>query len=237
MAFAPIQEGFYASGHPDLTTDFPNPLGLVKVTGNGEYLEPVRFAGKLDFHIKASAHDASSIYLYNEESIPELPAGLLYTMDGGQTWKGVAAYPGIGEPTALSAHPNEASTAALIIGESVFLTSNFGEGFIPIRDVRDPSAITFHLDGKRLLIGNTALHSYDLGTGQITPFPSPLLVEDTISHVAFNHSDAAQIIVATGNHGVFATRNAGIHWVEISSNEAVKDDSVDEEPCDCGSTG
>ncbi|MBT3274133.1 MAG: hypothetical protein HN368_13330 [Spirochaetales bacterium] len=235
MAFAPVRDGFYASGHPDLTTQYPNPLGLVKVIDAGANLELVRFAGQLDFHNVAAAHDASSIYVYNDESVPEMSQGMHYSVDNGVTWQAVSANVGVGEPSSLSAHPTVAGTVALITGGSILLSTDFGGTFFTVDGIDDPSALVFHPDGKRLLIGDSGLHAYDLAARYVTSFSVSFTVDDAITHIAVNHADVDQIVVATESHAIYATLDAGGEWVTISSSDGTDEHVEEEEPCDCGS--
>ena len=218
MGFAPVRDGFYASGHPDLTTDLPNPLGLVKLTIGGEYQHPMSYSGVLDFHNIAAGFNAGSIYVYNENSIPGLPNGLNYSIDDGESWHAVAEYPGTEAPAYLSAHPTNSGTAAIIISGAVFLTSDFGRNYTNIEATAYPTVLFFHPDGEQLLIGKEKIYSFDLLTGEITFYPAPSLTDDVISHIAVSQTIFSHIVVTTAGNAVFTSQNGGDDWIEISAH-------------------
>ncbi|MGM0928979.1 MAG: F510_1955 family glycosylhydrolase [Actinomycetota bacterium] len=58
MGFAPAGEDhFYASGHPGMGTDMPDPVGLIHSTDGGETWEPLSLQGESDFHALTVTRD------------------------------------------------------------------------------------------------------------------------------------------------------------------------------------
>ena len=220
MGFAPVHDGFYASGHPDRSTDLPNPLGLVKVTEGGRHISRIRFEGELDFHLLAAGYYARSLYVYNEKTIPDLSSGLHYSEDGGKNWISATGYTGTA-PYRLAAHPGNSEMMALISGESVFVTVDYGKNFRRIEPGFLPTAITFHPDSTSLLVGGSDLLTYNLNSLTAAASPHPdIPAGDGISYIAVHHANPKLIAVATLNRSVFVSWDAGATWLEITATEA-----------------
>ena len=215
MGFAPFDGGFYAGGHPDLSTDLPNPLGLVKVSEDGDHVEQIRFAGEHDFHLIASGRSGQYIYLYNDTPSRELDKGLYYTTDYGAHWRRVSGYPVTEDPVQLSAHPNEESTMALIAGEDVYLTVDYGQSFTSFDVVESPTALAFHPDGRHLLIGKRELQKIDLTTGSATPFPGPGIDNEVFTDISVSFYEPRHIAAVTSSKSVWLTLDSGIQWANV----------------------
>lgn len=237
MGFAPVADGFYASGHPDLSTDLPNPLGIVKVTDNGESLELIRFDGEIDFHRVAAGYFTNTIYLFNESPHIDLASGLHYSVDSGKSWIKIDSYKD-GDPQQLAAHPSAAGNLALINENGLFLTENAGKTFTKIELDFTPSAIAFGSKNSVLYIGGTeALYSYDLKKRAVMLLPSPdISHDDSISNIAVSPGRPTHLAFATKNRIVFRSTDGGVNWQDLTLDESdtEHDESVEEESCDCG---
>ena len=218
MGFAPFDGGFYAGGHPDLSTELPNPLGLVKVYENGAHVEPVAFSGEYDFHLIASGRSGQSIYLYIDTPSQDLQRGLYYSTNFGARWQRVDGYPVREDPVQLSAHPTQDSTIALIAGNAAYLTVDYGQSFTLLDTVESPTAITFHPDGRHLLIGRQDVQKLDLTTDSTTPFPGPHIGSDVFTHISINSYEPQHIAATTNGKSVWLTIDSGTHWTKILEN-------------------
>jgi hypothetical protein len=56
MGYVAVDTGFYSSGHPDLSTDFPPLLGLVKSEDEGHSIQSLAFGGESDFHLMSAGY-------------------------------------------------------------------------------------------------------------------------------------------------------------------------------------
>jgi photosystem II stability/assembly factor-like uncharacterized protein len=75
-----IDEGvFYASGHPGLTQDLPNPLGLLLSDNAGETWRSHSLSGHVDFHLLRVSGDTLVGIAANFNSV-------LVSTDGGTNW-------------------------------------------------------------------------------------------------------------------------------------------------------
>ncbi len=70
---------FLGSGHPDLQTDLPPLLGLIRSDNAGRTWKPVSLLGKADFHVLRAA--GRRVYGVNAAD-----AKLFVSSDGGRTW-------------------------------------------------------------------------------------------------------------------------------------------------------
>jgi photosystem II stability/assembly factor-like uncharacterized protein len=89
---------FYASGHPGVGSDLPNPLGLMKSSDGGKTWDQLSRQGESDFHALTTAK--SGIVAFD---------GTLRTSPDGKAWTTVAA--GFA-PAVLAGHPHSDTVLA-----------------------------------------------------------------------------------------------------------------------------
>ncbi|MCT4782617.1 MULTISPECIES: F510_1955 family glycosylhydrolase [Exiguobacterium] len=86
MGFELVEDGFYASGHPEPQSAYKNPLGVVRGTDRGETLEIRSLEGEADFHHMSVGYRSESLYVYLEEPTSELRPGFYRSLDKGETF-------------------------------------------------------------------------------------------------------------------------------------------------------
>lgn len=87
MGFEVVEDGFYASGHPDRRTDFKNPLGVLYGKDHGTMLEARSLEGEADFHYMSAGYETGTLYVYLEEATSQLETGFHRSTDGGRTFE------------------------------------------------------------------------------------------------------------------------------------------------------
>ncbi|MHA2033220.1 MAG: F510_1955 family glycosylhydrolase [Candidatus Kariarchaeaceae archaeon] len=141
MGFAPVDDEFYSSGHPAHNTDLLNPLGLVKVSDDGEDFTSLVFAGVIDFHLMAAGHYSHTIYVITEESHPQLESGLNYSPDDGKTWTHINMNRQIIGASRIAVHPTDVRSVAVATKKGLYLSNDFGNRFDRLADEKTVTAI------------------------------------------------------------------------------------------------
>ncbi|WP_427008255.1 F510_1955 family glycosylhydrolase [Pseudarthrobacter sp. H2] len=108
---------FYASGHPGVGSEMPNPLGLIRSTDGGKTWEQLSRQGESDFH--ALTTTKSGIVAFDGE---------LRTTPDGKTWKTVAA---AFAPAALAGHP-DSDTVLATTPEGIQRSADGGNTWAPV---------------------------------------------------------------------------------------------------------
>jgi hypothetical protein len=99
----------YGSGHPDLRSGLPNPLGFVRSPDGGLTWETLALAGEVDFHaLTVQASNGEVLYGFNVVRSP----GLYRSLDGGRTWEALPSDTllRVGGAMSLEVDPRDAET-------------------------------------------------------------------------------------------------------------------------------
>jgi hypothetical protein len=114
-----INDGvFYASGHPGLTQDLPNPLGLLLSDNAGETWRSHSLSGHVDFHLLRVSGDTLVGIAANFNSV-------LVSTDGGTNWLTLVT------PvfTDLDMNPTEPREMLLVSDGALFLSTDAATSF------------------------------------------------------------------------------------------------------------
>ncbi|WP_131103852.1 F510_1955 family glycosylhydrolase [Ornithinimicrobium sufpigmenti] len=153
MSFAVDADGtYYASGHPGLQTDLPEPLGLLTSADGGMTWTVASRGGESDFHALTTSgstvvgydgtlRTSSDRRTWHERSITAPPralaaspggtllattaAGLLRSTDDGATWDALAPP----EPAVLVAWADASTVVALTTGGKVATSTDEGQSW------------------------------------------------------------------------------------------------------------
>ncbi|MEZ4584235.1 MAG: hypothetical protein R3A10_21820, partial [Caldilineaceae bacterium] len=212
--FAPVADGFYSSGQPDLGDDEPDPLGLVKSEDMGETLEWLAFTGESLFNQMGAGYRSNTVYVINEEENSQLPPGLHYTQDDGATW-GTSAAQGIRAVTLqVAVHPDDPAVVALPSYAGLYLSTDFGDTFNVISqgfgqdDPTVSAAIFSPAEDGVLIYGFRTLARAGIDGSNPSEIPAPQVSnEDAILSIAVNPTDPAEMAFATYERAVW--RNSG----------------------------
>lgn len=219
MGFAPVEDGFYSSGHPAPDSSLANPLGLVRSSDGGATLEPLGFVGESDFHTMGVGYRSRAIYLLNPAPNSALQQGAYYSLDNGTTWQPFAGRGVSAAPYAIAVHPDEPGTLALPTDAGLLQSTDYGASFSLAGPPAPATAATYSLDGKRLLFGASALSALDLASGAIEPLNAPqLAAEDRFTYIATSPTAPETLAVATLERDIFLSLDNGATWAQIADN-------------------
>ncbi|MDA5560870.1 hypothetical protein PJK55_09025 [Exiguobacterium sp. MMG028] len=149
MGFEVVEDGFYASGHPDRRTDFKNPLGVMHGKNHGAVLESRSLEGEADFHYMSAGYATGTLYVYLEEATSELEPGFYRSIDGGSSFEPMQVQ-GI-EETQVAGIVADATDAerVFLYGPSGILVSNdSGDSFEPL--IESEQVVTVGADDGQL---------------------------------------------------------------------------------------
>lgn len=111
---------FYASGHPGLRDDLPNPVGLIETTDGGQSWRVLSLSGESDFHTLAASPDAA--YGFD---------GALRATVDGRTW--TAGAPDV-ETWSIAIDPEEATTLVATTDRGPVISTDGGKTFAGLAD-------------------------------------------------------------------------------------------------------
>jgi len=176
---------FLGSGHPDLQTDLPPLLGLIRSENGGRTWKPVSLLGKADFHTLRAA--GRRVYGVNATD------GQLYLSDDrGLTWS-TRELPG---PTLdLVAHPEDPQHLIGSGEDDLYVSQDGGKRWQPRADDRSGLLAWTRHDTLILIDAHGAVHrSSDAGgswerVGDIDGQPAALGSRDSALYVALHTNE------------------------------------------------
>lgn len=192
MGFEVVEDGFYASGHPDRRTDFKNPLGVMYGKNHGTVLESRSLEGEADFHYMSAGYATGTLYVYLEEATSELEPGFYRSIDGGKSFEPMQIQ-GIEEAQVAGIVADATDTARVFFyGPSgIFVSNDFGDSFEPL--VESEQVITVGADegqlayvrqtdgsfeGVRFNLEDESTETFDLPEFQADAVPIELAVNE-----------------------------------------------------------
>ncbi|GAB6933661.1 F510_1955 family glycosylhydrolase [Calditerricola satsumensis] len=227
MGFAPVNDGFYASGHPAPGSNLPDPLGLVKSTDEGATLKTLGLGGEADFHVMAAGYQSRVLYAINTVPNSRMASpGLYFTADEGKTWVKSAmnslpneAITAHNAWVALAVHPTNSAVVAVGADSGLYLSTDRGHRFQPVLPQMPVTALAFTQKGTLLVAGyknGPFLYEMDLADKQSRKLRIPLADDDTIVYLAPNPVREGELAVATYHRDVYLTRDQGLNWIQIA---------------------
>ncbi|WP_215113163.1 F510_1955 family glycosylhydrolase [Exiguobacterium sp. s63] len=133
MGFEVVEDGFYASGHPDRRTDFKNPLGVMHGKNHGTVLESRSLEGEADFHYMSAGYATGTLYVYLEEATSELEPGFYRSIDGGKSFEPmqVNGIEGV-QVAGIVADATDAERVFLYGPSGILVSNDAGDSFEPL---------------------------------------------------------------------------------------------------------
>lgn len=214
MGYSGTSDGFYSSGHPGPTSNFPNPLGLVHSSDFGATISTLKFLGESDFHTMAASYRGDAVYISNPAPNSELEQGLYYTVDDGQSWVDITAN-GLSEaPFSIAVHPDDSTIVAAAARSGTYLSRDSGENFQLVQSGLT-SAVAFDTgEGTTLYSGFQGLTQYNMADASSTTFNIPSFSEEeAIMFIAVSPVDG-RIALATSERDVYLSD--GDSWQQIA---------------------
>lgn len=229
MGFQAVQEGFYASGHPEEGSDLENPLGLIQSSDGGESFKKIGFYGESDFHYVAAGYENDAIYVVNEHPNSEMEQGLYYSLDKGETWKqsqlrNMAA----SSANQITAHPTSPETVGIATPEGIYLSKDYGNAFHLISDKENVTSLAIQkdyvlyaaVDGQKM-----RLIRQELNNNEKQEIKIPDISEDNfILYVSVNPENEKEVTIVTIKNDIFLTQDGGQSWsLIVKKGKTVKE--------------
>ncbi|MFC7061732.1 F510_1955 family glycosylhydrolase [Halobacillus seohaensis] len=224
MGFNAVDSGFYTSGHPNLQSDYPNPLGLQKLGEDGEELESLAVEGESDFHVMGVGYQNNAIYLLNEQENSLMDQGYYKSLDDGETWEAFQGDNIKGSPFQIAVHPTEDEVVAIATDSGVYLSEDAGESFSVISDSGQGSGLFFTEEELQygLYDGKQAFYSFDLENRETQSINIPSLAGDAIMYTARQPKKGKEMVIYTAQGNSFISQNSGESWSQILEEGAAK---------------
>lgn len=185
MGFTSYGEGLYASGHPEVSSDAQNPLGLIKSNDQGETLESLAFSGQTDYHHMAVGKDTGRLFTVLMESNEDLTPGIYYSDTEGENWVKMTATGLQGEAIlGLTAHPTNPNQLAVVTDLGVFETTDAGERLLLKEDSEGTSAFLYTSE-QHYRVKNERFTS-STGIQSVIPISTPVLYLAFIPRIQSN---------------------------------------------------
>ncbi|ARK24124.1 sialidase [Sporosarcina sp. P37] len=221
MGFQAVREGFFSSGHPEPNSKLKNPLGLVKSTDHGASFEKLAFYGEIDFHYMAVGYESNAIYALNEMPTKEMPAGLHYSLDEGESWE-EALMNGFDSEfiSNLAAHPSREELIAIGSKDGLFLSRDYGESFAPINEWGTVTYVMLTETGglyASYVNEIVKLNSFDYEGNNEVEIPLPNEITPIV-FIAVNPDDQEEIVIATFTNDIYRTIDEGVKWETLAKN-------------------
>lgn len=228
MGFQAVEDGFYASGHPEEGSDLKNPLGLIKSTDKGETLDKVAFYGESDFHFLSASFQDEVLYLINEEANSKLDRGVYVSKDAAKSWEQVelngleADSLGI-----IAAHPENGETFAMSTREGVFVTDDFGKNMKRIGEYEMVTAAAYSKESLYISpVKNNKIMLVKLNNAQsqkAEELTIPTLKYDNpITYIAADPKKEGRIAFITILNDLYESQDGGQTWKQVLVNGRIK---------------
>jgi len=186
-----IDEGvFYASGHPGPTQEFPDPLGILISTDEGQTWTPQVLTGEVDFHLLEAVR-SSFVGVAANYGVA------VASRDAGRTWSTLNPPP----LTSLAVNPTDPDEILVASEGLLHLSTDMGTTFTPLPS---PEGVLFLEWTQSTVLMATGSTLYE-GPGTGGPY-SPL--DSTFSSISAIGAHANAVIVLD-ERGVHVSRDAG----------------------------
>ncbi|MBM7647413.1 hypothetical protein JOC78_000334 [Bacillus ectoiniformans] len=225
MGFAPVNDGFYTSGHPEEGSSLPNPFGIKRSVNNGRTLETLTLEGETDFHVMGVGYNQHTIYVLNPNKNSEMEAGALYfSEDDAKTWTQAEAE-GLGnEISMMAVHPDNPEVAAAAGKDGIYLTEDKGKTFTLLTKGGQGTSVFF--TSESLWYGSydskPGLIKRSLTDGTEKRIDLPVMDQDAVMYLAVNPNNEEEIAFTSFNGNVYLTNDGAKSWDMITEKGSIK---------------
>ncbi|HSJ37626.1 MAG TPA: hypothetical protein VK945_05375 [Planococcus sp. (in: firmicutes)] len=228
MGFNAVDDGFYTSGHPDMSdleTELLNPIGIQRSTDGGRSLEELGFMGETDFHLMAAGYRSHDLFVMNPQANSEMEAGFYFSEDDGENWQQLEPEGIEGDLLALAIHPDDSQLMAAASAEGVFLSEDGGATFNRLTEDGEFGTAVHFTENELVYASHgveAAMKSYNLEDGEAGTLELPELNEDGAVYIAVNPENNDEIAFNTVQGDVFVSTDGGESWEEIMTEGQIQ---------------
>ncbi len=206
----------YGSGHPDLRTGLPNPLGLILSRDGGRTWTQRSLGGVADLHaLTVAGGDRPALLAWDAIS-----SVLLRSDDGGATWQTLPseALAATGGVLALDAHPSDPERVFAATARGLWRSDDGGATWGPTELMGSPVTAVRRLGDRTLwafAIGpDRGLQRSDDGGAAWTRVASEIGTDAYVTAIA-GSADDALVFVATSTADVLRSDDGGATWTPM----------------------
>ncbi|WP_058308784.1 F510_1955 family glycosylhydrolase [Gracilibacillus massiliensis] len=217
MGFIAVDKGFYTSGHPEMQSDLPNPIGIQKSVDGGRTLESIGFVGETDYHFMAVGYNSHDIFIYNPDKNSMLEKGYYISKDDGESWEKVKASGIEGDLIEVAIHPKDSDYIAVSTTIGIFLSTDGGQQFSLLS--KQSQGIGVYFSDEELFYSTYAnkanLYSLHLDSNKQTSLSLPELAEDAPLFMAQNPANRKEFAFYTMNGQLYISQDGNKSWKQI----------------------
>jgi len=207
----------YGSGHPDLRSGIPNPMGLIVSRDGGLTWRQVTLQGRADFHALAVQQgDANVVAGFNVAT----DAGLVRSLDGGLTWSALPSEPllAVGGIIGLEVHPSDADRLLAATPAGLWATRDAGRTWT-LRAFAGTyvTAVRYAPDDDERVYAyaagtNLGMMLSEDGGATWSSLGLQLSGNDVVGYIAPHPSDPRAVYVGSYGMDILATADGGGSW-------------------------
>ncbi|MGH7409973.1 MAG: F510_1955 family glycosylhydrolase [Candidatus Methylomirabilis sp.] len=209
----------YVSGHPDLRSNLPNPIGVMVSRDAGQSWQPLALTGKVDLHAMTLSADGTTLFGWNVTGSPGLYR--ISVRDG--TWIRVDAK-GIQDVFGLAAHPQRADTLVAGTREGLVISRDRGQTWSPVSkglsgimvtavayDPKDPRVLYAYAARPDLGLTKSANEGKDWNSLGLF-----LGEKDAVNVFAISPHDPKTIYISTFGSDLYQSKDDGQRWEPLA---------------------
>jgi hypothetical protein len=207
----------YGSGHPDLRSGLPNPLGLIVSRDGGVTWRPASLTGQADFHaLSVQQTDRNVIVGFNVAT----GFGMLRSLDGGATWASLPSEPllAAGSVMSVDVHPTDPDTILAATPTGLWATSDGGGTWTARAFEGSYVTAVRYAPGapERVYAYAAAAHAGLMvsndGGATWSSLDLRLAGNDVVGYIAAHPTDADVLYAGSYGMDLFATQDGGATW-------------------------
>jgi len=220
-----LEGTLYGSGHPDLRSGLPNPLGLIVSRDGGRTWTQRSLAGAADLHALTTTGGERAVLL----AWDAIANALLRSVDGGATWTTLPSdtLAATGGVLALDAHASAPERVFAGTASGLWRSEDAGTTWRPtglgggpvttVRRLADGTLWAFAIAPD----GGGLLRSHDDGDTW-TRVAAPIATGAYASAIAGPGEAPAVVFVATSTADVFRSGDGGMTWTALAVSGEVR---------------